>query len=141
MMGRLRTYSELIRIPNYMDRFEYLKLDGVVGEATFGFERYLNQKFYHSHEWKTIRQHVIVRDMGCDLGIVDREIAGRIFIHHMNPITVKDISEATRFLLNPEYLICTCKRTHDAIHYSDESILYQDPVVRTPNDTCPWKAV
>lgn len=138
-MERNRTYSELILLPTFKERFQYLKLPGRIGEETFGYERYLNQKFYKSHEWRVVRQHVIARDMGCDLGIPDREINSRIIIHHMNPITAQDIAEATRYLLNPEYLITTCKRTHDAIHYSDESILYSDPIIRAPNDTCPWK--
>lgn len=138
-MTKIRTYKELISLPSFEERFKYLQLGGKVGTETFAYERYLNQKFYHSREWKTVRQHVIVRDMGCDLGVEGREIGGRILIHHMNPIESKDIYEATKYLFNPEYLICTCKRTHDAIHYSDESILYQDPIVRAPNDTCPWK--
>lgn len=138
-MTKIRTYKGLISLPSFEERFKYLQLGGKVGMETFAYERYLNQKFYHSREWKTVRQHVIVRDMGCDLGVEGREIGGRILIHHMNPIESKDIYEATKYLLNPEYLICTCKRTHDAIHYSDESILYQDPIVRAPNDTCPWK--
>lgn len=135
----IRTYSELISIPKFEDRFKYLMLGGGVGEETFGFDRYLNQVFYHSAEWKQIRNDVIVRDMGCDLAFPDREIFGRILVHHMNPISLKDIANRSEFLLNPEYLISTCKRTHDAIHYSDESILYEEPIVRRPGDTCPWK--
>lgn len=135
----IRTYSELISIPKFEDRFKYLMLGGGVGEETFGFDRYLNQVFYHSTEWKQIRNDVIVRDMGCDLAFPDREIFGRILVHHMNPISLKDIANRSEFLLNPEYLISTCKRTHDAIHYSDESILYEEPIVRRPGDTCPWK--
>lgn len=135
----IRTYGELISIPKFEDRFKYLMLSGGVGEETFGFDRYLNQVFYHSAEWKQIRNDVIVRDMGCDLAFPDREIFGRILVHHMNPISLKDIANRSEFLLNPEYLISTCKRTHDAIHYSDESILYEEPIVRRPGDTCPWK--
>lgn len=135
----IRTYSELITIPTFEERYKYLKIGGKVGEETFGFERYLNQEFYKSHEWQSIRRQVIVRDLGCDLGIEGREIHGKIIVHHMNPITIDDIIEASDFLLNPEYLICTLKSTHDAIHYGDESLLIKAPVERTKNDTCPWK--
>ena len=136
---RIRTYSELIQLPTFEERYKYLKIGGKVGEETFGFERYLNQEFYKSHEWQNIRRQVIVRDLGCDLGIEGREIHGKIIVHHMNPITIDDIIEASDFLLNPEYLICTLKSTHDAIHYGDESLLIKAPVERTKNDTCPWK--
>lgn len=136
----IRTYTELITLPTFEERFEYLKLDGVVGEETFGFDRYLNQAFYRSKEWKRIRDHVIVRDMGCDLGVEGREIYGRILIHHMNPISKEDIVKQTDFLLNPEYLITTVKQTHDAIHYGDSRLLMVgEPVIRQKNDTCPWK--
>lgn len=135
----IRTYSELITIPTFEERYRYLKIGGKVGEETFGFERYLNQEFYKSHEWQSIRRQVIVRDLGCDLGIKDREIHGKIIVHHMNPITIDDIIEASDFLLNPEYLICTLKSTHDAIHYGDENLLIKAPVERMKNDTCPWK--
>lgn len=135
----IRTYSELITIPTFEERYKYLKIGGKVGEETFGFERYLNQEFYKSREWQSIRRQVIVRDLGCDLGIEDREIHGKIIVHHMNPITIDDIIEASDFLLNPEYLICTLKSTHDAIHYGDESLLIKAPVERMKNDTCPWK--
>lgn len=139
MTMTIRTYSELIIIPTFEERYKYLKIGGKVGEETFGFERYLNQEFYKSHEWQSIRRQVIVRDLGCDLGIEGREIHGKIIVHHMNPITIDDIIEASDFLLNPEYLICTLKSTHDAIHYGDESLLIKAPVERTKNDTCPWK--
>ena len=139
MTMTIRTYSELITIPTFEERYKYLKIGGKVGEETFGFERYLNQEFYKSREWQSIRRQVIVRDLGCDLGIEDREIHGKIIVHHMNPITIDDIIEASDFLLNPEYLICTLKSTHDAIHYGDESLLIKAPVERTKNDTCPWK--
>lgn len=135
----IRTYSELITIPTFEERYKYLKIGGKVGEETFGFERYLNQEFYKSTEWKSIRRQVIVRDLGCDLGIEGREIHGKIIVHHMNPITIDDIVSASDFLLNPEYLICTLKSTHDAIHYGDESLLIKAPVERMKNDTCPWK--
>ena len=135
----IRTYSELITLPTFEERFKYLQLGGKVGEDTFGHDRYLNQMFYTSDEWRRIRRDVIVRDNGCDLGIRDREIHGLIIIHHMNPITIEDIINRSEFLLNPEYLISTVKNTHDAIHFSDERILITDPIERKPNDTCPWK--
>lgn len=126
-------------LPTFKERFEYLKLSGRVGEETFGFDRWLNQKFYRSAEWKHIRDLVIIRDNGCDLGVEGREIYGKILIHHMNPITKKDILERTDLLLNPKYLISVTKQTHDAIHYSDESILMNDQIARSKNDTCPWR--
>lgn len=135
----IKTYSELIRLPTFEERYQYLRLRGKVGEDTFGFDRYLNQAFYKSDEWKAIRDIVILRDNGCDLGMPDREIRERILIHHMNPITKDDIINRTDFLLNPEYLICTIKNTHDAIHYGDENLLIKDPVQRSKYDTCPWK--
>ena len=135
----IRTYSELIKLPTFEERYAYLRLGGQVGEATFGFDRYLNQMFYKSDEWLSIRDKVIVRDNGCDLGIEGREIESSILIHHMNPISKKDILERSDFLLNPEYLICTIKNTHDAIHYGDENLLIKDPIERRKNDTCPWR--
>lgn len=135
----IRTYSELITLPTFEERFEYLKLGGTVGIETFGFDRYLNQQFYRSKEWKSVRDKVIIRDNGCDLGIEGREIYSRIIIHHMNPISREDIFNNADFLLNPEFLICTIKNTHDAIHYSDENLLIKDPIIRKQNDTCPWK--
>ena len=135
----IRTYSELIKLPTFEERFQYLKLDGDVGVETFGFDRYLNQAFYSSDEWKSIRNQVIIRDNGCDLGIEGREIYKRMIIHHMNPITKEDLLYRTEYLLNPEYMICTMKNTHDAIHYGDENLLFKDPIERKPNDTCPWR--
>ena len=135
----IRTYSELIALPTFEERYRYLRLDGRVGQETFGFDRWLNQKFYKDPEWLRVRDLVIIRDNGRDLGIEGREIHGRILIHHMNPITTEDIVKRSRYLLDPEYLICTVKRTHDAIHYGDENLLTLDPIVRTKNDTCPWK--
>lgn len=135
----MRTYTQLIQLPTFEERFEYLKLDGTVGEDTFGFDRYLNQIFYRSTEWKRVRDEVIIRDNGCDLGIPGHEIYGRILIHHMNPIAVKDILDRADILLNPEYLISTVHRTHNAIHYGNINLLPKGPIVRTPNDTCPWK--
>lgn len=139
-MTSIRTYSELITLPTFEKRYEYLRLDGVVCEETFGFDRYLNQEFYQrSQEWKRIRDYVIIRDQGCDLGIEGREIRGKILVHHMNPITKDDILQQSRFLLDPEYLICTLKSTHDAIHYGDENLLMKGPIERKANDTCPWR--
>ena len=135
----IRTYSELSTITSFKDRFRYLKLDGSVGEATFGFDRYLNQLFYRSQRWRRIRDEVIVRDCGCDLGIEGYEIYKYAMIHHMNPITAKDIQDESEYLLNPEYLITTTQRTHNAIHYGDEDLLLIMPVERTQNDTCPWR--
>ena len=141
MMTRkiIRTYSELITLPTFEERFRYLKLGGKVGEDTFGFDRYLNQVFYRSAKWKEIRDYVIIRDNGCDLGIEGHEIHQRILVHHMNPITKEDILRESEFLLDPEYMICTIKNTHDAIHYGDESLLITAPIERRKNDTCPWK--
>lgn len=139
MTKTIRTYSELIRIPTFEDRFRYLKLRGKVGEDTFGFDRYFNQKFYRSSEWKRIRDHVIVRDGACDLGIPDREILGKVIIHHMNPFRLEDLmGDNAKDLLNPEFLICVSHETHNAIHYGDETLLPQIFVPRKPNDTCPW---
>ena len=135
----IRTYSELILLPTFKERFEYLKIGGKVGEETFGFDRYLNQILYTSPEWKSIRDKIIVRDNGCDLAVPGREINGKIMIHHMNPITVDDILRRSDFVFNPEYLICTIMNTHNAIHYGDSSLLYEDPIIRTKNDTCPWR--
>ena len=138
-MTNIRTYSELITIPTFRGRYEYLRLKGLVGQETFGYDRYLNQVFYKSREWMDIRDYVIVRDNGCDLGIPGHEISERILIHHMNPITKEDILRRSEFLLDPEYLISTIKLTHEAIHYGDEHLLMDEPIVRTKNDTCPWK--
>ena len=135
----IRTYSELILLPTFEERFKYLQLNGRVGDDTFGFDRYINQNFYRSVEWKRIRDQIIIRDNGCDLALEGYEIYGRILIHHMNPITVKDVELSTEYLMNPEYLICVTHNTHNAIHYGDEKLLMKGPVVRTKNDTCPWK--
>ena len=135
----IRTYSELSQIKTYKERFEYLKLDGAVGKATFGSKRYLNQSFYKSHEWLRIRDIVITRDLGRDLGVIGYDIVDAIHVHHMNPIIVQDISEHLSEILNPEYLITTSYNTHKAIHYSNAEMLMLEPVERTPNDTCPWK--
>lgn len=135
----IRSYSELITLPTFEERFKYLQLNGKVGEDTFGFDRYLNQIFYRSYKWRSIRNEVIIRDNGRDLGVEGYEIHGRVLIHHMNPITVADIELESEYLLNPEYLICTTHNTHNAIHYSDEKLLINIPKERTQNDTCPWR--
>jgi len=134
----IRTYSELIQIPTFEERFEYLKLDGRVGESTFGFDRYLNQKFYNSQDWKTIRNYVIVRDEACDLGIKDREIYGVIIVHHMNPISVKDLENNIHLVLDPEYLICVSSRTHNAITFGNKDNLIFLPKERKRGDTKLW---
>ena len=135
----IRTYSELILIPTFEERFEYLQLNGRVGEDTFGHQRYLNQIFYKTREWRDLRHYVIVRDNGCDLGIEGFDIYGPIHVHHMNPITIEDIENRSEFLLDPEYLISTSDRTHKAISYGDKSLLPLPPVERFRNDTCPWR--
>lgn len=139
MKKMIRTYSELIKLKTFKDRFEYLKLDGIVGEETFGFDRYMNQIFYKSREWTSVRRAVIIRDNGCDLGVEGYEIHGKILIHHMNPINLSDIVHKTDELLNPDYLITTVLSTHNAIHYGDASLLPALPIERRANDTCPWK--
>lgn len=136
----IKTYSELITLPTFLERYNYLKIGGRVGEETFGFDRYLNQEFYQRDpEWKRVRDQVIIRDFGRDLAIEGREIYGRILVHHMNQITAEDIIYRTKYLLDPEYLICTMKSTHDAIHYGDINLLNNGPIERRKNDTCPWK--
>lgn len=135
----MRNYTELIKLPTFEERFQYLRLDGSVGQSTFGFDRYLNQAFYRSKEWKRVRDIVIIRDLGMDLGVEGYPIGQQIIVHHMNPITQDDILHVTGFLLDPEYLISTGVMTHNAIHYGDESLLPKAPVERHPNDTCPWK--
>lgn len=136
----IKSYSELITIPTFEDRFEYLKLDGIVGEETFGFDRYLNQQFYRSYEYRKFRREIIVRDLGCDLGIEDRPINGLVILHHINPIDPKDILDRNiRILLDPDNSICVSLRTHNAIHYGDSSLLITNPIERKPNDTCPWR--
>lgn len=139
IMQSIKTYSELSRLLTFRERYQYLRLDGRVGEDTFGFDRYLNQVFYRSQKWKTIRDFVILRDNGCDLGMPGFKIYGKIIIHHMNPITVEDIRHGSDSILDPEFLICVTHNTHNAIHYGDESLLITEPIVRTRNDTCPWK--
>lgn len=135
----IRRYSELVLLPTFKERYEYLRLCGVVGEETFGFDRYMNQFFYRSPEWRKVRDEVIARDCGCDLGIPGRDIFDRIIIHHMNPIRPEDIRGRSGLILDPEFLIVTSHRTHQAIHYGDEGLLVKDEIVRFKNDTCPWK--
>lgn len=139
-MNKIRTYSELITLPTFKERFNYLKLDSLVGKETFGYDRYLNQQLYqHNPRWKKARDIVIIRDNGCDLGVEGYEIFGKIIVHHMNPITMDDILNDRDWIYDPEYLICTVLNTHNAIHYGDEKQLITAPTVRTKNDTCPWK--
>lgn len=135
----IKTYSELSKLITFEKRYNYLRLNGLVGKETFGFDRYLNQVFYRSSKWRSIRDFVIVRDNGCDLGIEGREIHGRIIIHHMNPITIQDINQQTEFLLDPEFLISTSHETHNAIHYGDTNLLIRELFERKRNDTCPWR--
>ena len=135
----IRTYSELITLPTFEERFKYLQLNGQVGESTFGFDRYMNQVFYRSQKWKSIRDFVIIRDCGCDLGVEGYDIHGKIIIHHMNPLSMRDIETESDFLLNPDFLICTTHNTHNAIHYGDENLLVTAHIERTKNDTCPWR--
>lgn len=135
----VKSYSELIALPTFIERYRYLRLGGRVGEETFGFDRWLNQKFYKDIEWMRARDKAIIRDNGCDLGMEGHEIHGRILVHHINPITKEDILRRDPCLFDLENLICTIKNTHDAIHYGDESLLIVAPVIRSRNDTCPWK--
>lgn len=141
MSTTTKSYSHLITIPTFEERFRYLKIGGAIGKETFGFDRYLNQTFYSTLEWKNFRRDMIVRDMGCDLAIPDREIGGLIILHHINPISIADIRQRNiQALLNPENVICVSHNTHNAIHYGDESILTPSSLVeRRPNDTCPWR--
>lgn len=137
---RIRTYSELIALPTFKERFNYLKLDGRVGKETFGFGRHLNQNLYQrSPRWRNARDTVIIRDNGCDLGVEGHEIYGKIIVHHMNPITMDDILNDRDWIYDPEFLICTIHNTHNAIHYGDENLLITAPTVRSKYDTCPWK--
>ena len=140
MATMIRTYTELSKLKSFDERFRYLMLQGFVGRETFGLDRYVNQTFYNSYEWKHIRQQVILRDNGCDLGIEDCPIYGKILIHHMNPVILEDILNRTDYLLNPEYLISVSHSTHNAIHYGDINLIKSmTPIERRPNDQCPWK--
>ena len=135
---RLRSFTELAQLKTFEDRYRYLRLRGIVGNPTFGSERYLNQQFYRSQQWKRVRNHVIARDEGCDLGVYGYEIHDRIYIHHMNPMTVEEIYHGDSSILDPEFLISTTHRTHNAIHYGDEKLLIQPLVERRPGDTLLW---
>lgn len=136
---KIRTYSELITIPTFEGRFQYLKLNGRVGETTFGSKRYLNQILYKTSEWLNLRDKIIIRDNGCDLGIIGRELEGKILVHHINPITIEDVLVGDRKVFDPENLISASHITHEAIHYGNEDLLIKDPIERYKNDTCPWK--
>lgn len=136
---RIKAYSELIELQTFEERFEYLQLKGIVGQETFGFDRYLNQILYNSKEWKHLRNEIIVRDNGCDLALEGFEIHGRILIHHINPITIDDVIKRRGIVFDPENLICVTHNTHNAIHYGDKSLLITGPIERRANDTCPWK--
>lgn len=142
MTMTIKRYSELITLPTFEERYRYLRLQGQVGKETFGYDRYINQILYQRDQrWRSVRDQVIIRDNGCDLGVEGYDIRGKIIVHHMNPITLEDIEKESDFLFNPEYLICVTHMTHNAIHYGDENLLPKLPVERTPFDTCPWKRV
>ena len=135
----IRTYSELITIPTFEERFEYLQLKGSVGKDTFGYDRYLNQVLYRSPEWKRLRNQIIIRDDGCDLACDGYDVYGKVLIHHLNPITVEDVLARSRKVFDPDNLVCVSHNTHNAIHYGDVDLLVTGPMIRTKNDTCPWR--
>lgn len=137
----IKTYSELCKFKTYEERLKYLSIGNGVGEETFGSRRYLNQQFYRSAFWKRLRNEIIFRDNGCDLGIESEPIYGKPLIHHMNPITIDDILDKSPYAIDPEYLITVSYDTHNAIHYGDVDgyLLARTPAIRRPNDTCPWK--
>ena len=135
----IRTYSELITIPTFEERFEYLQLKGSVGKDTFGYDRYLNQVLYRSPEWKRLRNQIIIRDDGCDLACDGYDVYGKVLIHHLNPITVEDVLTRSRKVFDPDNLVCVSHSTHNAIHYGDVDLLATGPIIRTKNDTCPWR--
>lgn len=135
----IRTYSELITIPTFEERFEYLQLKSSVGKDTFGYDRYLNQVLYRSPEWKRLRNQIIIRDGGCDLACDGYDIYGKVLIHHLNPITVEDVLARSRKVFDPDNLVCVSHSTHNAIHYGDVDLLVTGPIIRTKNDTCPWR--
>lgn len=136
---RHRSYSELRQLSTFKERYDYLKLNGRVGAETFGYNRYVNQRFYRSTEWKHIRDQIIIRDNGCDLGVEGYDLHSRIYIHHLNPMTVDDIDQGRQMILDPDNLICVSFDTHQAIHFGDESLLPQLPIERISGDTCPWR--
>ena len=135
----IKTYSELITIPTFEERFEYLQLKGSVGKDTFGYDRHLNQVLYRSPEWKRLRNQIIIRDGGCDLACGGYDIYGKVLIHHLNPITVEDVLARSRKVFDPDNLVCVSHNTHNAIHYGDVDLLVTGPIIRTKNDTCPWR--
>ena len=135
----IRTYSELITIPTFEERFKYLQLKGSVGKDTFGYDRYLNQVLYRSPEWKRLRNQIIIRDAGCDLACDGYDVYGKVLIHHLNPITVEDVLARSRKVFDPDNLVCVSHNTHNAIHYGDVDLLVTGPIIRTKNDTCPWR--
>lgn len=139
MMRNIKTYSELITLPTFEERFDYLMLNGKVGDLTFNGHRYLNQLLYRCAEWKSVRRRVIIRDKGCDLACEGYDILGNVLVHHINPITIEDISSRKHCVFDLENLISTSLDTHNAIHYGDDSILLKQPITRTKNDTCPWR--
>lgn len=135
----IKTYSELITIPTFKERFEYLQLKGSVGKDTFGYDRHLNQVLYRSPEWKRLRNQIIIRDCGCDLACEGYDIHSKVLIHHLNPITVEDVLARSRKVFDPDNLVCVSHNTHNAIHYGDVDLLVTGPIIRTKNDTCPWR--
>lgn len=137
-MPRIRSYSELSRLDTFEERYEYLKLNGVVGESTFGFDRWLNQRFYTSREWKDMRSYIIFRDLGCDLGVPGHEITHGLIVHHINPLKMSDFEQGDKRLMDPDNLVVTSFSTHNAIHFGDESLLYRGPTERIPGDTKLW---
>lgn len=139
MNMNIKTYSEVMALPTFLERFEYLKLGGKVGAATFGFDRYLNQTLYRSPEWKRFRRDMIIRDNGRDLACEDYEIHGKILLHHIDPLTIDDVVNRDPKIFDPENVICVSLNTHNAIHYGDKDLLLTDFITRTKNDTCPWK--
>lgn len=138
-MTLIKRYSELCQLETFEERYRYLRMGGVLGERTFGFDRWINQRFYKSQEWKSVRQQVIIRDNGCDLGIPGFEVHSGLLVHHMNPVTLKHIEEGDDWIVDPEFLITTSLQTHNAIHYGDESLLPRGPIVRTAGDTTLWR--
>lgn len=135
----IRCYNDLIQLKTFEERFRYLKINGKVGEETFGLDRYINQQLYKSQRWRSTRSKIIIRDDGCDLGIDGRQLDDYIVVHHMNPIALEDIEEERDIVFDSNYLICCSTRTHRAIHFGDENLLIRDPVIRRPNDTCLWR--
>lgn len=135
----IKTYSELITIPTFEERFEYLQLKGSVGKDTFGYDRHLNQVLYRSPEWKRLRNQIIIRDDGCDLACDGYDVHGKVLIHHLNPITVEDVLARSRKVFDPDNLVCVSHNTHNAIHYGGVDLLVTGPIIRTKNDTCPWR--